>query len=334
MKNKLLKILFSFCIVLASALGVSGCFGGPPDGYPGGMPPMPPAEIYTVNFMIDGEVVETKQGSWNEELEAPTAPIKEGYTHVGWKNILNPNEESAGFAGKITPGDVSMYSVGYAIDVEPYYVPSDIVLTLKENNNIQASAWAENKMNLTIYADVFEHNLADLFDYDESVTIKMYNSNWEDENNLVENKKFDYTSDSSQYCIVLTNASGVSRAYYMHIYREGKILVSFEGSDFKYFVNMGETIQRPDIEIPTIDGYTSYDWDWDFENTPIYANTKILLRKEQSFKRAKIHAWVNGGYEVVWESSYPLPEAQRPILQLLRSRLRYPALRILQTYRK
>ena len=310
MKNKLLKILFSFCLIFASTVGVSGCFGGPPDGYPGGMPPMPPDIIYTVNFMIDGEVVETKQGHWTTELEAPTAPIKEGYTHVGWKNILNPNNESRGFADKLTPGDVT-FDANFTIDVEPFYVPSDVVLTLKESSNIQASAWAENQMNLTVYADVFEHNLSDLFNYDESVTIKMYNSSWEDENTLVENKKFDYTSDSSQYCIVLTNASGASRTYSFHLYREGKMLVSFEGSDLKYFVNFGEKISRPDIEIPSVDGYIAYDWDFDFENTPIYTNTKILIRKEQTFKRAKIHAWVNGGYEVVWESGYDLVYGER-----------------------
>ena len=43
---------------------------------------------YRLQFMVDGEVYSESMVKYNAEIELPAEPVKEGYTFIGWKDIL------------------------------------------------------------------------------------------------------------------------------------------------------------------------------------------------------------------------------------------------------
>ena len=104
-------------------------------------------EIYTVTFVIGGEVYDTLSVEYGEKITLPETPVKEGHTFSGWSGVPEtmPAEDIT-ITGSFA---VNTYAVTYIVDNEVYATDSiaygsEIVLRdepVKEGHTF--SGWSE-----------------------------------------------------------------------------------------------------------------------------------------------------------------------------------------------
>ena len=80
---------------------------------------IPAKSLYTVIFMVDGEAYKNYELQEGEALQSPDAPVKEGYTFVGWDNLLDvmPGRNLV-VTAKYT---LNSYKVTFVVDGRVFY---------------------------------------------------------------------------------------------------------------------------------------------------------------------------------------------------------------------
>ena len=77
-----MKKIFSLLFIFVIAFLVVGC-GDKPD-------PTPEKKEYTVEFVVDGKVIDTQKVEEGKSATAPSDPKKDGYEFKGWdKDFTN-----------------------------------------------------------------------------------------------------------------------------------------------------------------------------------------------------------------------------------------------------
>jgi uncharacterized repeat protein (TIGR02543 family) len=67
-----------------------------------------PVQTYSVTFISDGQLYQTKTIDANTSVKVPQDPVKSGYTFVGWFNLLT-DTNAYDFSNKVT-SDLTLYA--------------------------------------------------------------------------------------------------------------------------------------------------------------------------------------------------------------------------------